>query len=63
MLTGGFARGLGRWDGGIKDKSGLVSGCGLRVENQRLKIKMQRYKVKIKKVNWVCWVCFVGGLR
>jgi hypothetical protein len=29
-----------------------VARCGLRVENQRLKIKMQNYKVKIK--NWVC---------
>ncbi|MHC4150333.1 MAG: hypothetical protein ACYSR5_12740 [Planctomycetota bacterium] len=26
-----------------------VARCGLRVENQRLKIKMQNYKVKIKK--------------
>jgi hypothetical protein len=42
-----------------------VAGCELQVagqeENQRAKIKMQKYKSNIKEVNWVCFFAERGG--
>ena len=46
--------------GGLRpQRDRLMPSHGVKVagqeENQRLKIKMQNYKVKIKKVNWDCF--------